>query len=95
MKRRSEVGDREPKRPPTIQIPHDAINEVVMIAAVIVDKTAAEKYLEAISPDHFFGSGHAVTWAALQVMRRKGLSYDPATMHDLSGGKIDTAAIEG
>lgn len=96
MKRRSEVAQeaREKKRAPSIQIPHDPINEVVVIAAAIVDPGGAGATLDSVTADHFFGQGHAIAWATLQNMRRKGLSYDPATLHDLSGGAVDTAAIE-
>jgi KaiC/GvpD/RAD55 family RecA-like ATPase len=65
-----------------------------MIAAVIVDAEARDQYLRTIPADIMFGTGHALIWATLQQMQRKGLHYDPATLKQI-GGDVDTQYVEG
>ena len=60
-----------PAANPALRIPHDVVNEVVLLAAVIVDETAAKKYLPAIPSDNFYGSGHAAAWTVLQEIQRR------------------------
>jgi replicative DNA helicase len=66
---------------------------MVVIAAVVVDE-GARKYLQSIRADHFYGRGHAAAWRALQDIERRGLSYDPATVRQISGGRADAEQIE-
>lgn len=95
---RSRADDRatSEKRegPPAIRVPHDAVNEMVLIAAVIVDEESRRRYLDTISPDFFFGQGHAAIWTALREIKRRDLHYDPATLKQL-GRDIDVAYVEG
>jgi len=103
-RRRSSAGNkqasrREPTKPtpaPTnpTRIPHDPVNEIVVISAVLVDPEVAKKYLPTIPSDSFFGQGHAAAWATLQEIQRRGLSYDPATVRQLSGGSVDPEVLE-
>jgi KaiC/GvpD/RAD55 family RecA-like ATPase len=101
LKRRGEQGGAEARAerrpaprpgPGALRIPHDAINEVVLLAAVVVDAKAA-KYLDAIPADNFYGQGHAELWSALQELRRRKLDYDPATLHQLSGGRASAEQL--
>lgn len=84
---------RKRKAAGELVVPHDPVNEMVVIAAVVVDERA-RKYLDAIPADSFYGRGHAAAWAALQECKRRGLSYDPATVQQLSGGKVDVELLE-
>ncbi len=98
-KTRRELGgttakpERTTKAKGVVNIPHDPVNEVVMIAAVVTDPDAAAKYLPRIPPDSFFGTGHSLIWSALRAMQREGLSYDPATIQRFGGGAIDPDVI--
>lgn len=79
----------EPKSKSTIdqlRVPHDPINETVVIAAVITDESARRAALEQLSVDHFFGRGHAEIWLGLQELERRKLSYDPATLRTVAPG---------
>lgn len=79
----------------TVRVPHDSVNEMVLIAAVIVDKPTREKYLEHLPSEMFYGNGHALIWSTLQEMRRKGLEYDPATLKQMGGNDLDVQYVEG
>ena len=85
---------RRPATGEALRIPHDPVNEIVLLAAVLVDPDAAARYLPVIPAESFFGTGHAEAWALLQEIRRRGLSYDPATVQQLSGGTVDPALLE-
>jgi replicative DNA helicase len=84
----------ERPRANTVTVPHDTINEIVMLAAVIVDVEAAKKYLPSIPADSFYGQGHAAAWAIMQRLQGQGLHYDPATVQQMSGGSVDTDVLE-
>ena len=77
-----------------IRVPHDTVNEMVLIAAVIVDDRARARYLKTTPSDSFFGSGHAEIWEALQELQRRGLSYDPATLRGVAAKSVDIAYVE-
>jgi replicative DNA helicase len=96
IRKSGKVRRETPERPKTesVKVPHDVVNEIVMLAAVIVDVEAGARYLPTISADSFYGQGHAAAWAILQRLRTQGLSYDPATIKQMSGGAVDTDALE-
>jgi KaiC/GvpD/RAD55 family RecA-like ATPase len=73
----------------------DSVNEVVIIAAAIVNHEARRKLVSMVHPDGFFGQGHPEAWAVLVELDRRGLGYDPATVRQLSGGKVDTDYLDG
>lgn len=75
-----------------LRVPHDTINEGVVIAAAIVSEEARSQFLRTIPVDGFYGQGHAEIWAALQELDRKGLSYDPATLRSIDP-KVDTTYL--
>lgn len=90
---------KQPSKPKadaaTVRVPHDPVNEQVVIAAVIVDAGARRKYLRTLQSELFHGNGHADVWTVLQTMERKGLHYDPATLKQLGGASVDVQYIEG
>lgn len=88
-KRRAEEREPERKR---VRVPHDTVNEQVLIAAVIRDESA-RRYLDTVPAASFFGEGHAEVWAALQEMRRRKLDYDPRTLRSIGGRGIDLQRI--
>lgn len=89
-------GDSErPSNPSSaVRIPHDPINESVVLAATIVDEGTRKRYLATLEPAMFFGTGHALIWATLQELYRKGLNYDPATMRQIGGPDLDITYLE-
>ncbi len=93
---RPEHAPRPPKaKGEVLKIPKpDPINEQVVIAACIVAPEWRKKLTPIIPPDSFFGAGHAEIWEVLRELEAKGLSYDPATVKQLSGGKVDTDYLD-
>lgn len=72
-----------------LKVPHDPINEQVIIAAACVDATTRRRLLLLFKPDAFFVKGHAAIWRALAEIESRGLSFDPATMQQIGGGDVD------
>jgi len=93
-------GKRDTKRGTTassgsaLRVPHDPINEQVILAAVMVDRAVADRLLPTVLPEHLYGRGHAEVWTALRAMQAKGLYYDPATVAQMSGGVADITYLE-
>lgn len=85
----------DPANAAAVRVPHDAVNETVLIAAVIVDAGARAQYLTTIPPSFMFGPGHALIWATLQTIAKMGLHYDPATLKQLGGADVDVQYVEG
>lgn len=77
-----------------LRIPHDIVNEQVILSAAIVDVETCDRLLRRIPADSLFGKGHAEAWSMLAELRRRGLTYDPATVRQLSGGAIDVEYLD-
>lgn len=82
-----------PKKGTNIRVPHDSVNEQVVIAAVVVDADA-RAYLRTIPAASFFGEGHADIWSTLQELDRRKLNYDPATVRSIGGERVNVAYLE-
>lgn len=91
--REQEVAEQSSSKD-TLKIPHDPIGESAIIAAVIVSADARRRYLS-LPSQLFVHPGHDAIWDCLQQIFGRGLSYDPVTVRQLSGGKIDPALIDG
>ncbi len=101
---RQEQPEREPRgerqekgkpKPGQLQIPMpDAVNEQVVIAAACVDLDQRRKLLAFIPPDTFYAQGHPEIWTVLGELEKRGLAYDPATVRQLSNGKVDGAYLD-
>lgn len=75
-------------------VPHDPVNEMVVIAAAFVDATERKRLTRVLAPDFFYGRGHAQIWTVIEEMDRKNLSYDSATVAQLSNDEVDTDYLE-
>lgn len=90
----------KPERPERVarqdvmRVPHDPVNEQVLLAAAIVDQPTRVKLLALVPSDSFFGKGHAAAWTGLAEIERRGLSYDPATLKQLTAGGADVDYLE-
>lgn len=107
MKKRETAADRKAERDEkraskkteidSVKIPVDPVNEVVLLAAAAVllgrDLEEAAKVLR-VPADSMYGKGHSEAWAVMQELLRRKLSYDPATVRQLSAGAVDTDALD-
>jgi hypothetical protein len=94
MAKEREAGSDLPSAAEMV-VPHDVVNEQVIIAAVIVDwhgETA--KLLDRYSADTFLAEEHRAGWTALQELHRRKLGYDAATLKRYAGPKCDPGYLE-
>lgn len=80
-------------RPREVTFAHDAVNEMVVIAAALVSSEIRKKLTHRFPPDIFLAPEHRVIWDILREASRRGLDYDPATVATLSGGAVDAAYL--
>lgn len=88
MKTRSEARrdrdqvheDRSKTREFTIDVPSDPINEMTIVAAMIVDDDIRKKNIKKYPPDAFQTPENRQVVAGLAELERRKLSYDPATL---------------
>lgn len=81
------------KQPPRVTVPHDVVNEQVIISAAIADAAVRHKLTSRLKPDHFFGQGHSLIWDTVCELERRQLDYSAATIRQLSGGKVDESYV--
>lgn len=62
-----------------IAVPSDISNEMVLLAAMMVDDEVCDRLLPLLPADAFYAEEHRLIRNALAEMRKQGLSYDPAT----------------
>jgi hypothetical protein len=84
---------RKEKKSEVVKVAIDPVNEAVMLAAVIVDEQARQRYAN-LPSDYFFGAGHPEMWAGVQEMFRRGLDYSVETMQSIAGGAFDVQVLD-
>ena len=85
---------RSPTRSDPVRIPHDPVNEQILLAAAVLDSGAREKLIRRVPPDAFLVREHVEAWLMFGEMVRAKLNYDPATVRQLSGGRVDPTYLD-
>lgn len=81
-----DVADRD-QQGPSIEVPHDTVNEQVLLAAALVSDEIRALLPPKLSPDLFVDRAHQAVWAALRGMQQQGLSWSVQTLHQLCAGE--------
>jgi len=76
-----------------VVVPHDPVNEMVLLAAAAVGP--GKELTRSIPSDAFFGKHHAELWRAMAEAGRRGLDYDPATLRTLGASENAAELLEG
>lgn len=79
---------------PVVEVPHDPLNEQIVIGAALASDKTRAKLVSRIRPDHFYGDGHPQLWAAVMEMQRRGLKYSAATVAQLSNGTVSATYVQ-
>lgn len=77
-----------------VRIPHDPVNEQILLLAARADSGVREKLIGRLRPDTFLVREHVEWWLVMGELARRKLDYDPNTVRQLSGGKVDPAYLE-
>ena len=84
----------EEEEVPHVSIPHDVLNEQILIASALVDPLVRDTLLPKVQAGLFIDTQHGLTWEAMQRMHQKKLIFDlPALALEL-GGSVDTAYLQ-
>jgi len=75
-------------------VPHNPVNEMVVIAAALVDAKERKRLVRLFTSDFFYAPGHSAIWNVVEELDRKGLGYDPATIEQLSNDEVDTNYLD-
>ena len=80
--------------PDIFKIPHDVLNEQVIVAAGITSPVARAELATRIRPEHFQDSDHSLAWAT--VLRCIEQGHEPSTtaLVKMSGIKLDRQYLE-
>lgn len=73
----------------------DPLNELIVIAACVVDWETGRKTTPLYAPDFFQVEQHRTIWEGLRTMHSRGLGWDPETLRQVSGGKADVDYLLG
>lgn len=93
MRRMVERGTAQP-RAEVVKIPHDTVNEQVLLVAAAKDRAVRERLIAQVPPDSFLVAEHVDIWLAMGELARKGLDYSGDTLRQLSGGKADVTYLD-
>lgn len=93
--RRMVTPPAQAERPEPVRIPHDAVNEQTLLLAARADGDVRERLVGRLRPDAFLVREHVEWWLVMGELVRRKLDYDPNTVRQLSGGKVDPEYLEG
>lgn len=78
----------------TYKVPHDIVNEQVVIAAALVaDDKSRARLFQKIQAEHFLDEQHRAIWRALVEMRHRKLDFDLATLARVAGDTVRIAYL--
>lgn len=87
-RRRVDAEDQE-RGPGHVEIPHDAVGEQIVLAAMMVDEDARKKCLEVLHVDYFFEPKHTAIFSAMQELARQRLEFDLPTVKQVGDKAVD------
>lgn len=77
-----------------VEIPHDPVNEQILLLAARGDSEVRERLVTRLRPDSFLVREHIEWWLVMSELTRRKLDYSPETVRQLSAGKVDPAYLE-
>lgn len=86
MRKRSSANKKKPdeedfkQREFQIDVPNDPVNEQVVLASMMVDTVTCDRLLPMFPAEAFYAEEHRIIREGLAEMRRKKLTFDPATL---------------
>lgn len=74
-------------------VPVDLTNEMIVLAAGMVDAAARAKLSSTVNADLFFDDGHSAAWAALAELQRRGMGVDIPALAKALAGKVEASYL--
>lgn len=73
----------------------DPLNELIVIAAAVVDWEGCRAVVRRYAPDFFQVEQHRLIWEGLRTMHSRALGWDPETLRQVTGGAADVDYVLG
>jgi DnaB-like helicase N terminal domain len=87
--------DEPPSSPETVNLEAgDAVNEMILIAAAMVDPRSRAWLVEALRPETFLVEDNRAVWEGIQEIERRRLDYDHAVLQQLLGSRLRAGYAE-
>lgn len=77
-----------------VRIPHDPVNEQIVLLAARSDGAIREKLVSRLRADVFLVREHVEWWLVFTELVRRKLDYDPSTVRQIAGSKVDPGYLE-
>ena len=77
-----------------VTIQHDVTNEMIVVAAVLVDERIRARYVAKESAERFIDEDHAVIWRGIQRILKRGAAFDIQGLHKEVAGKVRLSYIK-
>ncbi len=77
-----------------VTVEHDTINEMIVVAAALVDADIRDAYLIKTPAAVFQDKDNALLWEAMQGIQRKGQAVDKQAVHALVSGTVDLEYLQ-
>lgn len=76
------------------KVPHDLVNEQILLAAALVDQGSRALLVSRVRPDMFLDDQHGKIWTSVLDAERKQVVPDSSTLVQLSGGSLDKSYLD-
>lgn len=80
MRRKKDDGLEDKPKPREVVIPHDVVNEQVIIGAAARDDDELTRLVRIVPSDRMHVAEHRLIWEGFSELARRKLKYDPATL---------------
>ncbi len=71
-----------------VTIDHDVTNEMIVVAAALVDEDIREEQVPKLQADKFIDPDHALIWSAMQRILKRKKGFDLQQLHKEVAGKV-------
>ncbi|MHA1569040.1 MAG: DnaB-like helicase N-terminal domain-containing protein [Alphaproteobacteria bacterium] len=78
---------------PAVEIPHDLVNEQIVIAAAMGDDANVRESLMSLPADLFLDDDHIEIWGALRDLHRQHIAFDVASAVHALAGRVEASYI--
>ncbi len=91
--KRSQAQTTKSPTTDTVTIPHDPVNEQVVIAAAMADDACRDRLVAKLRAEAFLVPLHRQIWSSFVEMARQHLAFDPATVQQILGPTFDISFL--
>lgn len=76
-----------------VVVPHDPVNEQIILAAACIDIETRLQLVDRIQPDGMLVEQHRIAWSGIVELTKRQLGFDLGTLQQIVGDKLDVDYI--